>query len=566
MGEQASAGDERTPWARLSVLLAVSAALRLVWWRLGPQVIEAEGSYYARVAENLAAGRGLIGLREAGLQLLYPPLYPALIAVGVKLGLASEAAGRLVSVIAGSWLPVIVCLLARRIHGAAAGWLAGALTALHPLLIGISAAVLTESTYLTLSMLAILFVVELLARDSRPWALGAGALFGLAYLCRPEALLLAALASMGLVLANLRDWRRAAGRAALLLAVLGLLAAPYVIFLHGQTGQLRFEAKSADGLRKMLREEAGWSEGEIYFKVGDDLVEQGNSNTSDLEQLTTTRIALGHRLRLTLRQGLRNLPRTLRGLGGLQLGQPFLGALVALGVFAVAWDRRRLRAEAPLLAVVGLTLLTFGTWPFFHDRFLFPVLPVLLVWSAAGLSLLGRQAAATARALVPQRRFGASAAAIAMGGAAALLIASAAVGARASDDLSQAWSAHRDDASVGRWLRPLAGQERLRLMDSEPIVAYYAGAVLVPFPWTDAATALRYMARKDLSYVVLRDADTGRRPYLGAWLREPPPQLQLVKTFRGDSGAIRVYRWGGGTPGGRADAELTARPAPAPSR
>jgi hypothetical protein len=67
--------------------------------------------------------------------------------------------------------------------------------------------------------------------------------------------------------------------------------------------------------------------------------------------------------------------------------------------------------------------------------------------------------------------------------------------------------------------------------------------VLVPFPWADSDTALRYAAQRNLTYVVLRAHDGTRRPYLPAWFEDPPAGLQLVKTFTTDNGVTRLYRW-----------------------
>jgi hypothetical protein len=89
----------------------------------------------------------------------------------------------------------------------------------------------------------------------------------------------------------------------------------------------------------------------------------------------------------------------------------------------------------------------------------------------------------------------------------------------------------------------------MRLMDTQPTVAYYAGSVLVPYPWTDSATALRYIDHKQIAYLVFRDSDRERRPYLMQWLQQVPDErLRLVKTFNTNSGMIRVYRWLGGAP------------------
>jgi hypothetical protein len=444
----------------------------------------------------------------------------------------------------GSWLPVVAMSLARRLHGMVVGWWVGLLAAVHPLLIALSAAVLTESTYLTLSLVATYCVVDMIELRSRRPAVVGGIAVGLAYLCRPEGLVLAALFAVAVVVVNRARWRKGTARAALFCGVVAVFALPYVGFLYRETGQIRFEAKTADATRFGLAESAGLNMGEIYFRVDRDLVEKGNSNTSDLWQLQTTHVSVGQRVRLIARQTAKNIPQLLRALAGSQLGQPVLGMLVALGLFSCSWTRARARSELPLLAAVGLTLLTFGTWPFFHDRFLFPLMPALILWSGLGLERLRTWTVETAENLGLQRRVLTAAVVSVMVSAVALLCAGAAVGVRSSDEVALAWSRLQQEKPVGQWLRDHTKSPRPRLMDTIPTVAYYAGAVLICLPWTDSETALRYIDHKHPNYVILRDGDEGRRPYYADWLRSVPEQLRLLAAFPTSTGQTRIYEWG----------------------
>jgi 4-amino-4-deoxy-L-arabinose transferase-like glycosyltransferase len=546
-----AADGERSPLSqreRLALLLiaALAAALRLLWWHLGPRVIESEGIYYARVAENLAAGRGLLGLGEHGLELLYPPLYSGLLAAGVRLGFNVVSVGRAVSLLFGASLPLLCFCYARRYLSAAAGWLAAATAALHPLLVVVSTAVLTESSYLTVMLAALYFAAEVFHLGRRRAALAAGGLLGIAYLLRPEAFVLTFALLVTLLAFHRRQLRAAAVRAGLLLAVFALFALPYIGFLWKETGQLRFEAKTAEGV---LMAQSQLPMGQFRFGITDQLVETGVSNTSDLEQIRTTHVTLAGAARLMAHQALRDVPHLLHGLGDAQLGAPFLLALAALGLFAVPWDRGRAASEAPLLVATGLTLLTYLTWPFSHDRFLYPVLPALVVWGGAGLAHLRGWALGSATrsglSLWPSRGLVALAVAVPM----ALTAACGALGVRWSDELSQSWNDAQlqDDAALGRWLREQG--HPVRIMDTGPTVAFYAGDVLVLYPWTDADTALRYLAAKRIAFLIMRDGDRKARPYLDEWRRSPPTgRLQLRMDFAGAAGVTRVYRWRDATP------------------
>jgi 4-amino-4-deoxy-L-arabinose transferase-like glycosyltransferase len=541
---------EAFPWRALALVFLVGLVARVGWFVAGPKVIENEGVYYARVGENLAAGRGLLSIHENGKHLLYPPLYATMISLGVRAGVHSETAARAISLAFGVVFPALVFLVARRLYGARAGWMAGALAAVQPVLIVASSAVLTESTYLTLSLAGMWFVTDALSLRSWRPAAAAGVCLGFSYLCRPEAFILAGLFAAALVLFNRDRWRAAAGRAAVLLAVFALFAVPYIHFLYRETGQLRFEAKTADGVRYAQRKAAGQDWGQIYFAIDPvTLQEKGATNTSDLSMLLETHSTVGERARTMLHQGVHNLPRLLQALGDLQLGQPAFGLCIALGFFGGAWTRDRLRRDLALLLALGLTLLTFCTWPFFHDRFLFPLLPALIVWGGAGLDRLATWARSSATGAGLGARAVSLSAPAAVGCCLFLVGFAGAAGVRESDELSMSFMvpAYREDRQIGEWMRQQGaqlGRAHPRIMDTGPLVAFYGGGVLVPYPWADAATTLRYIEHRDIDFLVVRESDGKHRPYLTSWFQQAPdPRFELVKTFTASSGVSRLYRW-----------------------
>jgi 4-amino-4-deoxy-L-arabinose transferase-like glycosyltransferase len=535
------------PWRALGAIFVLALAVRLAWLAVGPKVIENEGVYYARVGENLAAGRGLLSIHENGKHLLYPPLYATMISLGVRAGLSGEQAGRALSLAFGALFPLLVMAMARRLYGRRAGWFAGVLAAVQPVLIVASSAVLSEATYLTLSLAAIWFVTEAFALGSWKPAAGAGVFLGLSYLCRPEAFILTGLFAIALVVFNRDRWRVAAGRAGVMVAVFAIFAVPYITFLYRETGQLRFEAKTADGVRYSQRKAAGQNWGQIYFAIDPHtLEEKGATNTSDLAMVQETHATLKEKLTTFVRQGIHNLPRLLQALGDIQLGQPAFGLCIALGFFGGPWTRDRLRRDLALFVALGLTLMTFCTWPYFHDRFLFPLLPALLVWSGAGLDRLATWArtSATGSGLSPRTSDLAAPAAVAV--CLSLVCVAGASGIRESDELSMSFMipAYREDRAIGEWIRQQGGDLRPRVMDTGPLVPYYAGGVLVPYPWTDSTTALRYIAARNVEYLVVRQSDSTRRPYLADWFQhEPDARFELVHSFTAENGVSRLYRW-----------------------
>src|SRR5260221_167168 len=112
-----------------------------------------------------------------------------------------------------------------------AGWLAGILAAIHPLLIFFSGYLLTETVFSVALLAALVASTEWLKTPRPGRALGAGLLWGVATLARPPALLLPALVvawawrPLGLAVRAGDRWRQAA----LLFAGAALVIAPWTV-------------------------------------------------------------------------------------------------------------------------------------------------------------------------------------------------------------------------------------------------------------------------------------------------------------------------------------------------
>lgn len=156
--------------ARLSVswplvaIVFVSFALRAACAIHFTGMIDTEGAEYARIAQNLLAGVGYVGIATEGQQLFFPPLFPFLIAAVSLLTGDAEVAGRIVSVVMGSLLVVPVYLIARRMYNERIAIVGAALVGAHPLLVQFSTTVHCEPTYLTLVLTAIYMAMR--AMDS----------------------------------------------------------------------------------------------------------------------------------------------------------------------------------------------------------------------------------------------------------------------------------------------------------------------------------------------------------------------------------------------------------------
>jgi hypothetical protein len=139
--------QERT--GLLLLLIVVSALfIRASCAVLFTGEMDAEGVEYTRIAQDLIAGKGYVGIATPGTQLFFPPLFPFLIA-GVTWTVGNaEVAARIVSILFGTLLVLPVYLIARRMFGERTA--ATGATALHPYLIMFSVSVFCDLTFLTL--------------------------------------------------------------------------------------------------------------------------------------------------------------------------------------------------------------------------------------------------------------------------------------------------------------------------------------------------------------------------------------------------------------------------------
>jgi hypothetical protein len=171
--------------------------------------VTVDGTEYIRFADALAQGRLFSSI--------FPPGYPALIALARLLTPDRVQAAAWVSVLCGALLPLPVAAIAGRAVGRRWGALAALVVAIHPALIEYSIVTMSESAYVLALWAALAWAS---AERPVPTGLAAGAAFAI----RPEALVPAA--ALVVREAVRRPRATALPRVALVLGGFLLLAAP----------------------------------------------------------------------------------------------------------------------------------------------------------------------------------------------------------------------------------------------------------------------------------------------------------------------------------------------------
>jgi 4-amino-4-deoxy-L-arabinose transferase-like glycosyltransferase len=552
----ATEGDEPwlapRAWPWLLAMVGLGAiAVRIVWILRYGHVIENQGVAYARVAENLLAGDGYIGIL-GGRYTLQGPLFPLLIALLKPLAGSVELAARLISCAAGVALIWPAYSFTKALGGPRAGLVAACLVAGHGAMLGFSGAAYGESLYFFLLFTAAACSIRAAKRGELLTAIAAGALYGLAYLVRPEALAYATLAAVLILFYSVAGQSRGrvlTGTLSLLLAFV-VVVSPYVSWLSANTGSFRLEGKSLynamvnDGMSR------GMSFGEAAFRITPDLKPVGPDMFTNQFEIPPTDHSGLLLVAKTIFQDpvMRVLPVARRWIGDSGTGGMLLATLAGIGLISAFVGRgdRRVAGFALLMTAgyVGVILsVRFFSW----SRYIYPFTFFALPWAAAGVSALvagaGKLCSMWSGSIRLQML-------------AKLCLTFALTAAVCVNSLSARYSlvfreSHMPQAvqlkTAGLWIRE-QGQVLPIVMGFSAVVPFYARGTLAYLPWaTEESHALRYVHARNPHFIVLRTGDSQFAPYIEQWLGHgiPDPcarEVQRLSDAESDEQLI-TYRW-----------------------
>jgi 4-amino-4-deoxy-L-arabinose transferase-like glycosyltransferase len=514
--------------------------------------IDSEGAEYARIAENLLNGNGYVGIAIPGTELMFPPLFPFLIAAVSLLTHQAEIAGRLISVTMGTLIILPVFYIALHLYNRTVAYVAAVLVACHPLLVGFASTVFIETTYMTLVLSGAYWSLRCLSLQMARTFLLAGVFFGLAYLTRPEAALYPFLTIFLLVASsfvmNRQQTRQVALCSCVLLAAFLILATPYIVWLSTETGQFRWEGKAPINLALSMPFITGINSNAAEYGISADLEESGFANRSNFSVITATQFRFRDIIRVVIFNGPRNFRRLMSEVsGGGFLGSPILFVLAILGLFKEPWSHKSIISQIYLLIVVlGVASLSLSLVPVccLYSRYLLLFLPVMIIWAANGVVLLFQWAYATMR-LAGSGAPTARKAGMAVGlTSCAMLVMIAFYGIRHVPELTLFDYTSRPVKQAGRWLDALAPGPKT-IMDASTVLAFHAGASFVGFPYTDASLALKYIEKKRVDFIVLREDSLPSATYSKDWLESgiPDRRAQLIYSDKAQRGRILIYKW-----------------------
>jgi 4-amino-4-deoxy-L-arabinose transferase-like glycosyltransferase len=394
----------------LTVLLPLAAAVRIVYaLEAAPEpVFLDDDTFFHLTGRYLAEGKGYVQplpltfSGESNPTAEHPPGYPLLLSLVGRLADSGVDMQRMAGVLTGTLTVLAVALIARRLAGARAGLIAGALCAAYPSFIAADAALMSESLFGTLVAFSLLQTLRLREHWTLAGSAVLGVLLGLATLTRTEAALLVPLLALCL-LRGRRPRAPAIRRAALVTLAAVAVVAPWVARnwdVFGEpilSGNVGTTLSGANCPRTYNDDVGGWSIACV------DEARRGLSPTLDeASQSAHMRdegldFAFDHAGRALVVGGVRVgrvwgvlQPRKQATVSGRRRGTQRAGvvmyyALVVGAVFGIVSLRRR-RSELLILAtpLVVTTITAFLTWGLVRIRHEAEV--VILVLAGVGLS------------------------------------------------------------------------------------------------------------------------------------------------------------------------------------
>jgi 4-amino-4-deoxy-L-arabinose transferase-like glycosyltransferase len=536
-------------WLEHIVLLALLLRAGLA---LLPRVIRWDEPDYLWLGHSLLTGHGytINGVPE----LHYTPLYPLLSGLVFTLSGNPELGSAVWYVLFGALLCLPIYAIARRMYGPRVALVAALLVAIFPALSSeiLYWGTMTEPLYILLACTALWAAVQAVDRD-RWWAFAAlGVLLGLAFLTRPEGIVWFGcyMAMVLLVLAlDRRLWRwRTLAQVGLALGAFALVIAPYLAFMHRQTGKLLLTGKLSityDIGQAVLEQDPV-----LYDKVTASIDEETGEilwwSPSRFERSTAD---------LVLGDPVSFLQRTWANLAAMRdaLLSPttlpvFLLLPLFLGWFRQPWTRRRWRYELMLL-LAALPVLSF--LPFHVEvRFFSPAFPILLIWVAVGLWEMGAWLAETAG----QWRLGTADGEVyrslfqrwqPLMVTALVLVLTAYLGfghvRTVRRGINSLGFAHKQ---AGLWLRENTPADAA-IMSRDLAISLYAERGFVVSPRASYEAYLEYGRAHGATYLVVDERELHiLRPHLAFLLDDqmPPPELEPVFAARDNNGRTIVYR------------------------
>lgn len=542
-----AASAHRTParnrrrrfWLLLLLPLVVGAGVRILFG-FTDDVPTNDATAYLRSGSSIWAGDGFI--REGSPELHFPPLTPTVLA-GAANVFDDPLTGLVVTTAAFSTaLLVPLSLIGRRIGGDRAGLTVAWIGALAPAL----SAVMVNSGggsepiflfFMLFGLLGALGVADRVSMARRAlYAAGSGLCTGAAYLTRPEGFGFVVVFVPLIVVGALGGWRAVRRRrftlpkvrdAAVLAGVfaiaLGVLMAPYVSYLHTNTGRWELTAKSRDASIEAWRAVAEHDR-RARDQVLYELDETGYQFVADRETLPTLAREDPSGYAGIVGVNLKTLGEELtepqaEPWPSWELLPPFLLPIAAWA----AWRNRHRRGVLAALGLMGISTATALVF-FVQPRYVIPAVAMLVLLVGVGIAQMSR---GWRWVVLPVTT---------------VFLALSLLGALHTSVGYLNPREPYEHRLAGEWLDEHS-QPTDRIMTRSMVVGFYADRQTVAMPYSGIYTLLDFARHHGVRYIVLDEYQmNGLRPQFYSLFHSRPQEgLTLAQQWVTDGRVTRIY-------------------------
>ena len=398
---------------------------------------------------------------------------------------------------------------------------------------------MTEQLYSFVLVTALFYLYKGLKENRALDFSMAGLFLALAYLCRSEGILFFPVFLLFFLLLYRKKrclFRKSTLRNLALMTLFFLLVSlPYPVFLKKHSGELSISGKTklillAGAMPLEKREK-------LLGKLKED-----RTTFYDYSELVKDKTVLGMILenpKVLLGGSVVQLKNFFATLFSWKVFPLFLAAFVILGLFRGPWDQNRREQEGFILVAClpFLVFLTFRIWP----RYLLPMTPLLLLWTARGVVSLEdwiqQRAERTRTPPVPFQGWIRHLPLVVVTLPLLVILIAKPIKARM---LVQAPVEYK---TAGKWMEAHLPPEAT-ILTRKPEVAYYARRNMHPLPNEELPVILRYARTHKIGYLVVDDFFIATRPQLKFLLEEErfPVDLALLHETEAPNGRkVRIF-------------------------
>lgn len=323
-------------------------------------VISSDGIGYVGAARAVGAG-DLSHLASYG-------FYPVLVWFAGLFIPDLELAGRAVSILFGSFLAIPLYLLGREFFSRQTALAACLVTAAWPTLLSWSCDVMTQATYITLTITGCYLVRRMFRAPSAAVGCMAGLILGLAYLTRTEAIFLFLAMPTAAASFHCRKLSRMGSTLVSYLAGFMFLLALNILLVHHVTGVWQLAAKTSTALNDALGP---------HIKIHDLNYVPGVKATGYLDIIRDHPDFIWSNSVSNVRQALETMLPA------------YLWIFALIGFLSGGWSAGRNAGRLFLLAAFA-PLTVIIVFYYVGPEYTQPYLPILLLWGSEGLLQIAR--------------------------------------------------------------------------------------------------------------------------------------------------------------------------------